>query len=862
MASPPSRRVLYLNLWISFGLAVLVVQAALTFIVGNRITLSAYCESTYLIFLLFAACLSALNALDSRQAIRLFWSFLAMALAVWAILPIGTIYQVVLGRWRNPLFDTTPGFLHIVLFIAAIAARPNIKLAAANPYRNTLNFLILLFFGVFIYAYTLAPYTYDQRSPSMIFRYEILYLAANLMLLSLLAWSMLRSAPPWKSIYGNLLGASMVYAFGSLVANLEWAWGRYHFGGLTGLPFSASILWFGGVALAGRKMAGELEQSCATDTWEIRRVSIFTAISVLAIPFFGIFELLRGDEDSRIRSIRLMIVLCSILLLGVAGFFRYVVANRQLSSDVQKANQSVVRQAQFEALTSQISSDLIDAAPRHLGAELQKSLASLREFLGVDRISLFEFDEKRSSFRLRHAVKVEELEAAPDVLTEEDYPWLFAQLVRSKMVVITDLEDLPNGAAGERELFQKLSPGMLVLFPLTVEAGLVGILGCAVVDRGGSSLQVLLPQLKVVSQVCANAFSRELGQKALFESEGRLRLMSEAAPAFLWMSDRDGKISYLNRKIQEFTGASADKINGDGWFAFVHPEDSAIVHETKSRALQHHERFFSEYRLRRYDGDYRWMFEIENPRFSADGSFLGYIGSAVDVTEQKLAREALAKVGGQLIAAQEKERSHLARELHDDICQRLAMLSLRIEKATRGLSSGQLSVGEQLEQIWQQCSELTGDVQALSHELHPTILDNLGLVTAIRSFCREISEQSGVEIQFTVQDVPDALPREVSLSLFRVAQEALHNAVKYSGQKHLELNLRGVAGQLELEVVDRGVGFDVDRVSNSQGLGLVSMSERIHLLNGNIRIESKPNIGTRIHAVVPVQNRANAVGAD
>jgi signal transduction histidine kinase len=174
---------------------------------------------------------------------------------------------------------------------------------------------------------------------------------------------------------------------------------------------------------------------------------------------------------------------------------------------------------------------------------------------------------------------------------------------------------------------------------------------------------------------------------------------------------------------------------------------------------------------------------VAAPRFNGDGSFAGFIGSAVDVTNQKLAQEALEKVGGgQLIAAQEKERSHLARELYDDICQRLAMLSLRIEKVTRRWSSSQKPVSEQLEEIWQQCSTLTGDVQALSHELHPSILDNLGLVTAVKSFCRELSQQNGAVVDFTDRNIPPSLPREVSLSLFRVIQEALHNAVKYSGQ--------------------------------------------------------------------------------
>ena len=222
-----------------------------------------------------------------------------------------------------------------------------------------------------------------------------------------------------------------------------------------------------------------------------------------------------------------------------------------------------------------------------------------------------------------------------------------------------------------------------------------------------------------------------------------------------------------------------------------------------------------------------------------------------------LVRDGLPGVSGRLIASQEKARSHLARELHDDICQRLAMLSLRIEKVTKSWESGLISVGDQLEQIRQQCSNLTSDVQALSHELHPSTLDNLGLVTAVRGFCREVSEQNEVKVEFTHQNVPDSLPREVSLSIFRVIQEALHNAVKYSGQTQFSVRLQGKPRELELEVEDRGIGFDVENLGEAEGLGLVSMSERINLSKGVIKIESKPDAGTRIYAVVPI---AGALG--
>jgi PAS domain S-box-containing protein len=518
----------------------------------------------------------------------------------------------------------------------------------------------------------------------------------------------------------------------------------------------------------------------------------------------------------------------------------------------KRAEQSLARQLRFESLISDISSEFINLPSNEIELGIHKSLVRLRDFLGVDRISIFELADKESSLRLRHSTIVDRTAASPQVLSRADFPWLFARIVGAEPIVISGPDALPVDAKGERELFRKVNPGVVVLFPLNVEQSLVGVLSFVMGQTLTSWPTDLQPQLKAASQVYANAFARELSQKALLESETRFRVMSDTAPAFIWTSDQEGKLTYLNKRALSFTGAKTEEPNGDGWYDYIHPDDLQEAIQAKERALQDHERFVREYRIRRFDDVYRWMFDVGNPRFDVEGSFVGFIGSAVDVTDQKLAREALAKVGGQLIAAQEKERSHIARELHDDICQRLAMLSLRIEKVTKGWSLGQVPVGDQLEQIWQQCSSLTGDVQALSHELHPSVLDNLGLVTAIKSFCREFSEQSGATVQFSHADIPDSLTREVSLSFFRVVQEALHNAAKYSGVKQFEVNLNGKPDGMELEIVDRGMGFDVEKSKNTEGLGLVSMRERIHMLNGKLTVESKPHGGTRIRAYVPL----------
>ena len=367
--------------------------------------------------------------------------------------------------------------------------------------------------------------------------------------------------------------------------------------------------------------------------------------------------------------------------------------------------------------------------------------------------------------------------------------------------------------------------------------------------------------LRIVGMV-ADITERKRAEEQLQESEERFRLVATTAPVMIWMSGPDKLCTYFNQPWLTFTGRSIRQELGNGWAEGVHAEDLEHCLGIYTQAFDRREPFEMEYRLRRHDGEYRWIFDYGVPRFNADGSFAGYIGSASDMTDQKLAREALEQVSGQLIEAQERERRRLARELHDDICQRLAMLSLKIEKVTKGWGRGQLSVADQLEQIWQQCSNLTVDVQALSHELHPSILDNLGLATAVKGFCREVAEQSGVVVEFVGKNMPDSLPHEVSLALFRVVQEALHNAVRHSGQKHFEVRLQEISGELELEVSDQGVGFDAQNARNGGGLGLVSMAERIHQVNGTFNIDSQPNAGTRIRARVPLAPKAFAKAAN
>ena len=285
------------------------------------------------------------------------------------------------------------------------------------------------------------------------------------------------------------------------------------------------------------------------------------------------------------------------------------------------------------------------------------------------------------------------------------------------------------------------------------------------------------------------------GGSCLAQSEKRFRVMANTTPSLIWMCDHEGKVTYLNDRRLAFTGAHPNSGYGDAWNAYVHRDDLETVLDRISQALKRRESYSEEYRLRRWDGVYRWMLDVGALRVNGDGTFAGLIGSAVDITDQKLAQEALEKVSGQLIEAQEKERRRIARELHDDICQKLALLSMGIEQITCSMDALPTATKERLAEIHQHSIEVASDVQALSHELHSSRLDYLGMVAAIRGFCREIAEKYDVSIEFKDENVPKLLSKEVSLCLFRVAQEALHNALKYSGVRRLRGGSKRYSGE-------------------------------------------------------------------
>jgi PAS domain S-box-containing protein len=348
----------------------------------------------------------------------------------------------------------------------------------------------------------------------------------------------------------------------------------------------------------------------------------------------------------------------------------------------------------------------------------------------------------------------------------------------------------------------------------------------------------------------ARAVDRE--QLAHQEIEHRFRLMADDAPTMIWRATPKRLCDYFNKTWLDFTGRTLQQEMGNGWAEGVHAEDLGNCMDIYRTSFNKRERFEMQYRLRRFDGVYRWILDIGVPRFTTDGSFSGYLGSCIDVTEQRMAQQALEDFGRRMIWAQEEERTWIAREIHDDFQQRLTMLAIRLEDLGQDQDSPRDKFAGRLKELRVDVTELGTDLHTLSHRLHPATLQAAGLVPGLRSLCAEYTDRAGIEVFFEAEDMPPSIPDEVALCLFRVAQEALQNVKKHSGACEAAVRVAGVEGKIHLSISDRGRGFDPAMPAIHLGIGIRSMKERIRLVGGRLELNARPMEGSRTDAWVPI----------
>lgn len=500
----------------------------------------------------------------------------------------------------------------------------------------------------------------------------------------------------------------------------------------------------------------------------------------------------------------------------------------------------------FEVLISELSSTFTALSANDIDSAIESSLGQVSHSLQIDQIRVLEFSDDKSQLHVAHCWENPGFVSPPASFVSADFAWTLKTLASGRTVRARTIHHLPQCATHDKKAYTRLGVKSLAMIPLEVGRWVLGGMLFATVKAERVWSDELVSRLRLVSQIIANALKRKRIAGALRNSEELFQVMAETAPVMIWMSGMDRGCTHFNEKWLEFTGRFLQDELGDGWMCSVHPEDWQRCLAIYEDAFEACAGFRMEFRLRRFDGQYRWIIDSAAPRFHPDGSFAGFIGSCMDIHDSKDAEQAVRRLTGRLINAQEEERRRIARELHDDISQSLALLVIDLEEAAAIVPST-------LHQLSNRAVEISKRVQAISHQLHSSQLELLGLASAVRNGCEEYTQRQHIKVHYKQGELPDGIPADISLCVFRVLQEALRNAAKHSGADRVHVELSGDGDEIRLSVRDDGRGFDPQSAVCTEGLGLISMRERLHLHGGCISIRSRPNHGTDLEVRVPLR---------
>jgi PAS domain S-box-containing protein len=355
---------------------------------------------------------------------------------------------------------------------------------------------------------------------------------------------------------------------------------------------------------------------------------------------------------------------------------------------------------------------------------------------------------------------------------------------------------------------------------------------------------------------------RRWAEQSLRQKKEELDKFFSMTLDLLCIANTDGYYLRLNPAWEKTLGYSLAELMSKRFLEFVHPDDVAAT-EVAVQALASQRQvvdFANRYRSR--DGSYRQLLWSA----AAVGNLI--YAAARDITERLQAEavihereKELQSLTGRLILGQEEERRHLARELHDDLSQRLAVLAIEAGKTETVVRDGHGSILKSLRGLRDQAIQISADVHSLSRRLHPSILDDLGLTKAVEAECARFSTREGIEVTFSAENIPGALSKDVSLSTYRIIQESLTNIAKHACARHVKVAMTGNGDSIGLTVQDDGIGFDAVEVKKKPGLGLSSIRERVRIIHGEHRITSEPEKGTTITVKIPLKKTSREEGS-
>ena len=642
-----------------------------------------------------------------------------------------------------------------------------------------------------------------------------------------------------------------------------------------------------------------------TDYWAMWRISFFSeAIALLTLPP-TIWGVLNAATSTKQRPMAYYLE-ASLLLVGLVslGYFTFVVSSGQSHPALLYSLVSFLLWSALRFGSAGVSSSILVVAllsiwgavhgrGPFIGAASLSNVLSLQLFLLVAAIPFTilaaiveERKEAERALRESHArerTKAKELETILDavpvaVLISTDAKCGRIRPNRSACDLFRlspDANASLSAPLDQRPKFRVLASGAEIpAEQLPIQRATAGATASfdvseSIVFDDGTERNLISNAVPLIGEdgkpygavaAMLDVTERNRVEKALRESEERFRLAAYAGKMFAYEWDVATDVIVRSGSVSAVLGPKAKTVlKRQNLTTDVHPDDRGPLAASVLERTPENPDIQISYRMLRPDGSVVWLEKTAHAFFDESGKLVRMVGMVADITQRKQAEEVLSGMSGKLIEAQERERVRIARDLHDDVAQRLALLTVGLEQLQQDIPPSPSELHTQVISLRDQTSQIATDVQAMSHELHSSKLEYLGLVAAMKSFCAEFGKQQKAEIDFRSNNVPAPLPPNLSLCLLRVLQEALHNAIKHSGVRHFEVQLEGSASEIGLTVSDLGVGFDTDTAIKSQGLGLISMEERLKLVNGALVVNSGPKRGTTIHARVPLGSAGDSM---
>jgi PAS domain S-box-containing protein len=527
----------------------------------------------------------------------------------------------------------------------------------------------------------------------------------------------------------------------------------------------------------------------------MREDSKFTSLLVMAVvvavPVIGVWELLRHDESPTLRTFRLLLVLACGLFLAVVALLGEQLTKAGFRSDARK----------LEALNRELVESVRAVVRRAEPSSFRTTFINkhVEEILGYPVKGWL----NNPSFWVEH-LHPEDRERTV-ALTEKAVQEQRNHELEYRMI-----------AADERIVWLHEIVNVIVENGVTVE--LVGVSGDITARKRTEE-------------------SMALFRKLIDGSNDAIEVVDPMTLTFLDMNDKAClDLGYRREEMLSMTVYDID------------PLLDPSLHSRMSQRLRESGFVIMESQHRRKDGS-TFPVEINIKYIQLDREYA--VAVVRDITDRRIAEDTLANLGPRLIEAQETERSRVAAELRDDLNQRMALLQIGLGQFERDVPGLSPQARIQLHSLTEVATEITSSIHNLSHRLRPSLLDLLGPVASIERLCRELSDRHNLEIQFVHHSIPEQIPKDVTLCLYRIAQEALRNVVKHSGAAEAEVELLGHSDRIELSITDCGVGFSPESAQRTPGLGLITMQERLRLVGGQLSVESEPSHGTRIRVRIP-----------